>query len=505
MKVLKFKCTLLSDVILNRKSATTGPNETLDFIPGSNFLGIAAGALYSELEAKDALTLFHSGKVRFGDANPSMNDFRGLKVPAEMFYPKLSKPDKELYIRYLIPATVDVTPLQLKQCRNGFYDFSEEEAKLIETKTDFAVKSAYDRNVRRSKDEQMFGYQSLRKGLVFYFSVEIDDDRFAEEMEGRLVGALVGNKRIGRSRTAQYGLVKIEKLDYREVGSGEPKDNKVTVYADGRLIFLDKNGMPTFQPTAEQLGLDGGKIVWKDSEIRTFCYAPWNFKRQCFDTDRCGIEKGSVFVVEIDGTMPQSFESRYVGAYQNEGFGRVIYNPDFLEANGNGEAEYRLDNDWNGEDETPDDRPHADYDRGGTPDDRPHAGDDRAAVSGYSSALVNYLRERRASERDIYKAVNDCVQKWEKERLFKGDRFASQWWAIRSLATSVIDFEALKKALFDAEVGYLTHGVAKEKWADRGRLKEFREFVKKFDREPEFARHAIVNLAAEMAKKCKED
>lgn len=487
MKVLKFKCTLLSDVILNRKSATTGPNETLDFIPGSNFLGIVAGSLYSKLDAKEALTLFHSGKVRFGDANPSINDFRGLKVPAEMFYPKLSRPDRELYIRYRV-TDPNILSKQLKQCRNGFYDFSEEEAKLIETKTDFAVKSAYDRNVRRSKDEQMFGYQSLRKGLVFYFSVEIDDDSFAEKIEDRLVEALVGNKRIGRSRTAQYGLVKIEKLDYREVSSGEPNDNKVTVYADGRLIFLDDNGMPTFQPTAGQLGFEGGEIIWEDSEIRTFCYAPWNFKRQSFDTDRCGIEKGSVFVVRFDDDkMPESFESRYVGSYQNEGFGRVIYNPDFLEAYENGEAKYRLDNDWK--------------DKVETPDDRPHAGDDKAVEIVYSSALVNYLRERKASERDIYKEVNQwVVANWG---LFKGDRFASQWGTIRSLSTSITDFEALKKALFDAEVGYLTHGVAKEKWADRGRLEKFKEFID--EREPEFARHAIVNLAAEMAKKCKED
>ena len=161
MKVLKFKCTLLSDVILNRKSATTGPNETLDFIPGSNFLGIAAGALYSKISAKEALTLFHSGKVRFGDANPSINDFRGLKVPAEMFYPKLSRPDVELYIRCRATDS-KIHSKQLKQCRNGFYDFSEEKAKIIWTETDFAVKSAYDRNVRRSKDEQMIYYDNVR-------------------------------------------------------------------------------------------------------------------------------------------------------------------------------------------------------------------------------------------------------------------------------------------------------------------------------------------------------
>ena len=478
MKVLKFKCTLLSDVILNRKSATTGPNETLDFIPGSNFLGIAAGALYSKISAKEALTLFHSGKVRFGDANPSINDFRGLKVPAEMFYPKLSRPDVELYIRYRATDS-KIQSKQLKQCRNGFYDFSEEKAKIIWTETDFAVKSAYDRNVRRSKDEQMFGYQSLRKGLVFYFSVEIDDDSFAEKT---LVEALVGNKRIGRSRTAQYGLVKIEEAVYGEVGSGRPTGNKVTVYADGRLIFLDKNGMPTFQPTAEQLGLAGGKIIWEDSEIRTFRYAPWNFKRQCADTDRCGIEKGSVFVVKFD-KVQESFSSRYVGSYQNEGFGRVIYNPAFLEAYESGKAKYKLD------------KPEP------TPGDKLRTGG--VGVEGESSVLVEYLRERKASERDIYKTVNEWVQKWEKEELFKGDSFASQWGKIRSLATSADDYEALKKTLFDPDRGYLTHGVAKEKWADRRRLEEFKEFVDGL--EPEFARHSIVNLAAEMAKKCKKN
>jgi hypothetical protein len=33
---------LLSDIIINQKAATEGPNKTLDFIPGSNFLGIVA-------------------------------------------------------------------------------------------------------------------------------------------------------------------------------------------------------------------------------------------------------------------------------------------------------------------------------------------------------------------------------------------------------------------------------------------------------------------------------
>ena len=219
MSILKFKCTLLSDIILNQKVATEGPNATLDFIPGSNFLGIVSNR-YDEFDSKGkAIEVFHSGNVRFGDAHPSLegSDFRGLKIPASMFYPKLGKLSEELYIYHSIPNLDDVQlrSKQLKQCRNGFYDFSNIEAKSINIETNFAIKSAYDKHTRHSKDEQMYGYQSLQKGLVLFFEVEVLDDSLAESIRD----GLVGTKRIGRSRTAQYGLVKIEECAFNEVKS----------------------------------------------------------------------------------------------------------------------------------------------------------------------------------------------------------------------------------------------------------------------------------------------
>ena len=42
MKTLYFKCTLLTDVIITQSAATDGHQSTLDYIPGSNFLGICA-------------------------------------------------------------------------------------------------------------------------------------------------------------------------------------------------------------------------------------------------------------------------------------------------------------------------------------------------------------------------------------------------------------------------------------------------------------------------------
>ena len=85
MKKLKFKCTLLTDVILNVKSASEGANSTLDFIPGNCFLGIAASKLYDEKTSEEAMTLFHSGKVRFGDAHPAFDGKRALRIPASFY------------------------------------------------------------------------------------------------------------------------------------------------------------------------------------------------------------------------------------------------------------------------------------------------------------------------------------------------------------------------------------------------------------------------------------
>ena len=494
MKELKFKCTLLSDVILNRKSATTGPNETLDFIPGSNFLGIAASRLYTQVSAEEAGILFHSGKVRFGDAHPSLGNFRGLRVPASMYFPKLGGPETELFIHHLIPPTSDLSDRQLKQSRRGFFDFSDSGdcpvARLVKTETSFAVKSAYDRDRRRSKDEQLFGYQSLRKGLTLYFSVEIDDEAHdsVKDIEDKILGALSGERQIGRSRSAQYGLVRIERADFAEAPCEAPIHiggiKSVAVYADSRLIFLDEFGLPTFRPTARMIGLKG-EVDWEKSQIRTFRYAPWNFKRQCFDTDRCGIEKGSVIVVDLPEDYDPELRSRYVGDYVNEGFGRVIYNPVFLKADANGNALFRLD--MNPAAETAAAQP--------------------APLS--SSPLFRYLdgmKKRVDETMQIYEMVNDWTAR-NARKFTKGD-FASQWGNIRSLAISAFDIGELKKELFalpPEPEGYLVHGIAKEKWAGE-RLGLLKDFVDAAERAfaPVMAKLAVVNLASEMAKKIRK-
>lgn len=472
-KTLKFKCTLESDLVLSQTSSSEGNQKTLDFIPGNNFLGIVAGKIYKE-GSPESLELFHSGKVRFGDAHPSVDGIRGLKVPASMYYPKLTSASEECYIHHLTDHNnAGIKAKQLKQCREGFYAFGETTGRAVGIKKNFTIKSAYDSDVRRSKDGQMFGYESLSKGLVMYFEVESE---LSDEINEKIIKSLCGKKHIGHSRSAEFGLVNIEQKDFDEICSRKPdgKSDSITVYADGRLIFLDANGESTCLPTAKDLGVEGGEIDWAKSQIRTFQYAPWNGKRHTYEADRCGIEKGSVFVVKLNGaSCPE--KSQYVGSYKNEGFGKVIYNPVFLvgKSGEQGKALFTL------EEKKQKEVPSANAPKPNT-------------------VLIDFLINKKNSvdnNQTIYRIVQEEVKYLE--QFFKKGKFASQWGSIRSLAMITSNSQQLIEAI-DA---FLDHGVAKDKWEEQNRKAMLDDFMKRHKEED--LQSIMINLASEMAKKCK--
>ena len=132
MKTLYFRCKLLTDVILNQKSASEGAQQTLDFIPGSNFLGIAASTLYKELNLEN-FDIFHSGKVRFGDAHLAYDSNRSLHIPALFFYPKMNFITEGSYVMSKFAQNERLSDIlrkkQLKQARRGFYIFADNQIK----------------------------------------------------------------------------------------------------------------------------------------------------------------------------------------------------------------------------------------------------------------------------------------------------------------------------------------------------------------------------------------
>ena len=502
MEKIQFKCELLSDIILNDSSATEGKRKSLDFIPGNNFLGIVAAQLYKNTD-DDTWNIFHSGHVRFGDAHPSADGKRGLRIAASIFHPKLKGMETGCYVHHLTKLNDDIRAMQLKQCREGFYIYDQDKlATKIVVNKDFSIKSAYDSDMRRAKDSQMFGYESLCKGLIMYFTVEVEDE--AKQYKEAIIKALCGQHHIGRSRSAQYGWVEITESTFEEIATTQQSiqikgKQYVTVYADSRLIFLDENGNNTFQPSTRDLGIEDedAEIDWALSQIRTFQYAPWNYKRQAFDTDRCGIEKGSVFLVRTSAAVPPE---KTVGYYKNEGFGHIIYNPVFLQGDEDGLSLFKFS--------------------------KQKEITSISQPSEINSSLIQFLKKKQeeaAAENNIIIEVNKFVE--QNKELFSQDLFASQWGSIRALAMAYNDDEKLKKVIGCDEQenpekeqkkviecdkqkepkkkqGYIVHGVAAEKWNECGRRKVLEEFLKN----PQFKGHlqeAVINLASEMAKICK--
>ena len=217
-----------------------------------------------------------------------------------------------------------------------------------------------------------------------------------------------------------------------------------------------------------------GEIDWSKSQIRTFQYAPWNGKRHTYEADRCGIEKGSVFVVKSNGaSCPET--SRYVGFYVNEGFGKVIYNPFFLAGNSNEQGRALITLAEKEQKVLP------------TPNSpNPH------------SPLIAFLENKKQtveSNQTVYQIVQDEVKILDP--YFKKGKFASQWGSIRSLAMITPDSQQLITAI-DA---FLSHGVAKDKWEEQNRKGRLDDFMANHERED--LQSIMINLASEMAKKCK--
>ncbi len=479
MKTLYFRCKLLTDIIINQKLSSVGSQRTLDFIPGNNFLGIVAAELYNSqrLSGTEKFRLFHSGDVIFGDGHPEKDGLRTLRIPASYYYPKGKESEHVFYIHHGYRREHDAAKMQLNQCRNGFYAIRGNQLDKNSVRMSFAIKSAYDSEKRRPEDEKMYGYQSLCAGQSFLFEVCLSDEVLS--FETVIAESLAGRHRIGRSRTAQYGLVDIEKAGEDSFPEYSRKtEGDCLVYADGRLIFLDHStGQPTYQPSAKDLGLEAGEIDWSLSQVRIFRYSPWNGKRMTFDADRMGIEKGSVFYVRKAQGCPNA--SGYVGNYVHEGFGKVVYNPDFLkyDASANGRAVCEVC-----ETET---------------------ADTASPVSGLAatSLLIQYLtqcQQAAIQEEVIYREVNKFCK--DNQGRFRDVSFASQWGKIRSIVMACPSAEQLKGKVKE----YIGHGVAEPKWSKMQRARRLQDFMDKVEFES-CLQQAVVNLAAELAKRSRKE
>jgi hypothetical protein len=463
-----YKCTLLTDIVLNNTLATEGNINTLDYIAGSNFLGVVAYEIYQTHKEK-AYDLLHSNKVLFGDAHITQNNQLTFATPFSLFNDKNKIKDTNWVHHALDDDKIEAIikgGSQLKQQRGGYINQKGEKVKGNDK--NFVLKSAQDRTNRTSKEGAMFGMSSLKKDSEYIFSIQYQHTAHVQIIED----ALLGTKSIGKSKKAQFGRVVIE----LNGNTDELKtiDNKAftVVYAQSNLCFFNEYGYPTTQPKASDLGVEG-TINWGKSQIRTKKYSSWNYIRNAPNAERLCILKGSVLFV--DGTTT-NLKINNVGEFHNEGLGKVIYNPEFLDFDEYGVWELNST-------EENKNQPVKENE------------EVKVAIQSKLGNFLNKLKSEKDNELKLSEKIHDWIYTEKIQKSLLGVS-PSQWGEIRAKATNENDFEELRKALFVGKDAFLNKGVSAERyWNKNSNRKKFEEIFNDLE-----TSKAVAKYASEMAK-----
>jgi len=415
MKELVFKVEFLSDIVLPATSNTEGNISQLDFIPGSNFLGMVAIA-YDKYD--DSFNVFHSGKVRFGDATPLCNDSLTYKMPLSIFKEKTD--ESKIINQIQTPLT---TLKQAKQVRNGYIT---KDKMITFVEYNYSQKSAYDKVNRRSLDSSMFGYSAIKSGTTWQFSIKLDDTISQKDLE-RIQSNLLGIKKLGKSKSAQYGEVKISLEGSSEKVENLTLNSETILYAKSRLALVDEEGNPSYNLEDICESFSNENIDYSKTQLRTSTFTPYNGARATKDYERVVINKGSVIVLkDITQEQLDAIKSG-VGAYLSEGFGEVLINPYFLN-----DANFTL-------------KEAAQKNESLKP----------VKLKSDTALFLQARRESKKTKLDLADEVHEFI---EKHKPLYSEKMNSQWGTLRSLCINTEDIYV------DVEK-YISKGVAQEKWA----------------------------------------
>lgn len=431
MKQYTVTITAKEPLVLRTQSGSEVQSDVVDYVQGAKLLGLVAKQSYAnlKLQNKDAVyELFHAGNVCFGNAYPMCQQQVGMPVPYSLHKTKDSE-GKDIYTFF--PEGDN----KKKQQKEGFIIAKDSQLSLFSVPQGERLKSARELKSRRSKDESMYLYSYLERGVQFQSTISVDNS--SDEIEKEIIQEiqkLNGDHYIGTSK-GEFGHVTIDISEAIQKPSATAiKGKNLTIYAYSDLIFLNEFGQYTTEINAKEFGIENAKLNEQESFIQFKSFHTYNSKRRNEDADRIAIKKGSVLVfesteehqeIEISGEAINNG----VGIHKSEGFGQILVNPEFLKSKivqkFNGEIRVNLSN----EDKT------------------------------VESEFLKQLSQRN----EIIKKDNanyDETKKFikEHERLFKNTS-KSQWGAIRNYVLEAIASDrpkqTLREKLVDKEKGYL--------------------------------------------------
>lgn len=327
MQKVRYKVTTLSPILISKLSGDRNMTETFDYIPGRVMLGIFASNFIREKKLKDAhqnadfAKYFLSDDVIFTNAFLTKNKIDLLPTP---FSIQKNKDDDTIFSDLLF-INFDDEYEQTKYI--GGYCLKEDSI-VKHTAVDKSLNfhHARDEGTNTSKEGMIFNYESIDKGQEFTGHIIGNKiESFISSLEKKEFEAFTG-----RSKTAQYGKIKVELEGVGEYNPEVTSHNTLTFLSD--VILYNKNGQSTTDVSvfrnylSEKLSREVEiEIAFiKTSRIDNYV-SVWKLKKPsetAFAAGSCFLIKG---LKDDDKENLKKLEQQGIGERRNEGLGRIKF------------------------------------------------------------------------------------------------------------------------------------------------------------------------------------
>lgn len=324
MPVLDLRIVLENELALSQSSASVSGGRTLKYIPGAALFG-AAATHYSEFGAERAFELFQSSRVRFENGLLEVGGVRALPIPLSFHR------EKGIEHGPVFNLAVGARPKekQLEPIGEGYFTHAQEFASVH---TAYTMRTSVEEH-GRARDGFLFGMELLKEGQAFRARLRAELAGDLEDVKKLLLGQTA---RLGRSRTAELGKVRVEAAESGtnfELVAGRTKRLVVLCVSDLALRD-DETGAPRLEPRGSDFGVNRARLDLGRSFLRFRRYSPFNGYRRRPDLERQVIVAGSVLVfddADIDLDTVRAHVESGAGEYTRDGLGEVLVQPRFLE------------------------------------------------------------------------------------------------------------------------------------------------------------------------------
>lgn len=347
MKIIKYKITTESPIILSESGGVSFLSYTKDFIPGSVIRGmfskkfIEANKLGTTAhQNQEFLSLFLSDNVSYGNAYIATT--ADDQVPKENWPLPLSlqhdKNDENKVIDLLLESRESRNIEQTKPF-NKYGRIEGNRLYLENVKKQLFFHHKRNRATGAPAEGLFFNYESLSPRQTFMGDIRFTDDKSAEKFENLFKQHKTFF--IGRSRNSQYGrinfeLVNSETWDIQKSNINFINNNQLVLTFVSDAIIVDENGQFCTDLTSIQNYLkkkaDGKlkieKAFLRIKEIENYV-SIWKLRRP---TD-VSLKAGSCLLISVEDNINNSIKNFLIeqsflglGERRQEGFGRYLLN-----------------------------------------------------------------------------------------------------------------------------------------------------------------------------------